>query len=136
MQEVEPRPKDGTPLSVSDGYGLRRPLARLGMGLDRCRRRVQGDDVDIDAVVEARVEAMAGSAPDEAVYVESLAAGAISPCSSFSTSRAPRPNPARRARRCTSNSGRRPPRSPLRFTISAIAWRSTPTTRRGGPPCS
>ena len=32
----------------------------------------QGDEIDIDAVVEARVEAMAGSAPDEAIYVESL----------------------------------------------------------------
>jgi nitric oxide reductase NorD protein len=72
VQEVEARPKDSTPLLVSDGYGLRRPLVRLGMGLDRCHRRVQGDDVDIDAAVEARVELMAGSAPDEAVYVESL----------------------------------------------------------------
>jgi hypothetical protein len=72
VQEVEPRPSDSTPVLVSDGYGLRRPLARLGMGLDRCRRRVQGDDIDIDALIEARVEAMAGSAPDEAVYIESL----------------------------------------------------------------
>jgi nitric oxide reductase NorD protein len=73
VQEVEPRPTDNsTPLFVSNGYGLRRPLARLGMGLDRRHRRVQGDDIDIDAVVEARIEVMAGSAPDEAVYVESL----------------------------------------------------------------
>jgi nitric oxide reductase NorD protein len=72
VQEIEPRPKDGTPLLVSDGYGLRRPLARLGTGLDRRHRRVQGDDIDIDAVVEARVEVMARSAPDEAVYIESL----------------------------------------------------------------
>jgi nitric oxide reductase NorD protein len=72
VREVEPRPKDSTPLLVSDPYGLRRPLARLGMGLDRCHRRVQGDDIDIDAAIEARVEVMAGSAPDEAVYVESL----------------------------------------------------------------
>jgi nitric oxide reductase NorD protein len=72
VQEIEPRPKDGTPLSVSDGHGLRRPLARLGTGLDRGHRRVQGDDIDIDAVIEARVEVMAGSAPDEAVYIESL----------------------------------------------------------------
>src|SRR5262245_42004152 len=70
VQEVEARPRDGTPRFGSEGYGLRRPLARLGMGLDRCRRRVQGDDIDIDAVVEARVEVMAGSAPDEAVYIE------------------------------------------------------------------
>jgi nitric oxide reductase NorD protein len=72
VQEVEPRPKDGTPLLMSDRYGLRRPLVRLGMGLDRCHRRMHGDDIDIDALVEARVEVMAGSAPDEAVYVESL----------------------------------------------------------------
>ena len=72
VQEVEPRPTGSTPLFVSGGYGLRRPLSRLGMGLDRCRRRVQGDDIDIDAVVEARVELMAGSRPDEAVYLESL----------------------------------------------------------------
>ena len=72
VQEVEPRPKDDAPPLASDAYGLRRPLARLGMGLDRCRRRVQGDDIDIDAAIEARVELMAGSAPDDAVYVESL----------------------------------------------------------------
>jgi nitric oxide reductase NorD protein len=72
VQEVEPRPGEGTPPIVPDRHGFRRPLARLGMGLDRCHRRVQGDDIDIDAVVEARVEVMAGSAPDEAVYLESL----------------------------------------------------------------
>jgi nitric oxide reductase NorD protein len=73
IQEVEPRPKaDDTALGLSDAYGLRRPLARLGVGLDRCHRQVQGDDIDIDAAVEARVEVMAGSAPDEAVYLDSL----------------------------------------------------------------
>jgi nitric oxide reductase activation protein len=73
IQEVEPRPKaDDTALGLSDAYGLRRPLARLGVGLDRCHRQVQGDDIDIDAAVEARVEVLAGSAPDEAVYLDSL----------------------------------------------------------------
>jgi nitric oxide reductase activation protein len=72
VREVQPRLNDSTPWLVSGGYGLRRPLARLGMGLDRCHRRVPGDEIDIDAVVEARVEAMAGAAPDEAIYVESL----------------------------------------------------------------
>src|SRR5262249_8892766 len=72
VHQIEPQAGDGTLLFPSEAYGLRRPLARLGMGLDRYHRRVQGDDVDIDAVVEARVEMMAGSAPDEAVYVESL----------------------------------------------------------------
>jgi hypothetical protein len=72
VREVEPRPKGGAPLPVSDPYGLRRSLARLGMGLDSCHRQVVGDDIDIDAAVEARVDVMAGSAPDEAVYVASL----------------------------------------------------------------
>lgn len=72
VQEVEPRPQDGAPPFASHAHGLRRPLVRLGMGLDSCRRRVQGDDIDIDAVVEARVEMVAGAAPHEAVYIESL----------------------------------------------------------------
>jgi nitric oxide reductase activation protein len=72
VQEVEPRPKDATPLSIPDRFGLRRSLARLGVGLDACHRQPQGDDVDIDAAVEARVELLAGSVPDEAVYVDSL----------------------------------------------------------------
>lgn len=55
-----------------DGHALRRALSRLGMGLDRFHRQQQGDDVDIDAAVEARVAMMAGSAPDDAVYVDSL----------------------------------------------------------------
>jgi nitric oxide reductase NorD protein len=72
VQEVQPPLKDDASLTMSDGYGLRRPLARLGVGLDRCHRQPQGDDIDIDAAVEARVEVMAGSAPDEAVYLDSL----------------------------------------------------------------
>jgi hypothetical protein len=72
VQEIEPRPKDGTPAFVSGSCGLRRPLARLGLGRHRLHRQPQGDDVDIDAAIEARVEAIAGAAPDEAVYVDSL----------------------------------------------------------------
>jgi hypothetical protein len=72
VQEIEPRPKDRTPPGVWDAYGLRRSLARLGNGLDSCHRQVQGDDIDIDAAVEARVALMAGAAPDEAVYIDSL----------------------------------------------------------------
>jgi hypothetical protein len=72
VQEVAQRPADGMPLRVSEVHGLRRALARLGTGLDSCHRQVQGDDIDIDAAVEARVEGIAGTAPDEAVYVDSL----------------------------------------------------------------
>jgi hypothetical protein len=55
-----------------DGHALRRALSRLGMGLDRFHRQEQGDDIDIDAAVEARVQLMAGSAAGDAVYVDSL----------------------------------------------------------------
>lgn len=73
VQEVEPPPHAaGTPASMPEGHGLRRSLARLGLGLDRCHRQAQGDDVDLDAAIEARVAVMAGSAPDEAVYVDSV----------------------------------------------------------------
>ena len=72
VQEAEPEPdRSGVP-PVPDAHGLRRPLARLGVGLDRCRRQAQGDDIDIDAAVEAQAEFLAGSAPDEAVYIDSL----------------------------------------------------------------
>ena len=59
-------------LAIDDAIGVRRPLSRLGMGLHRRHRQSQGDDIDIDAAVEARVEVRAGSVPDEAVYLDSL----------------------------------------------------------------
>ncbi|WP_109530316.1 MULTISPECIES: nitric oxide reductase activation protein NorD [Nocardia] len=56
----------------SNGGQLRRPLSRLGLGLGRYHRQPQGDDLDLDAVVEARVEAIVGATPDESVYLDSL----------------------------------------------------------------
>ena len=70
--EDEPPLEDVEAMSMPDGLALRRPLARLGMGLEHCRRQPQGDDIDIDAAVEAWVDALAGSSPDETFYVESL----------------------------------------------------------------
>lgn len=72
VHEVEAPSKGAEPFVASAGYGLRRPLARLGMGLDSCHRQAQGDDIDIDAAIEARVQAMAGSPRDDAVYLDSL----------------------------------------------------------------
>lgn len=72
VHEVDPRPGNGALPTAWDARALRRSLARLGLGFDRCHRQVQGDDLDIDAAVEARVEALAGSPPDEAVYIDSL----------------------------------------------------------------
>ena len=73
MQEVEPPRATAAPCAA-----VRRARACVGRspasasGLDRCHRQAQGDDIDIDAAIEARVELLAGSAPDEAVYVDSL----------------------------------------------------------------
>lgn len=72
VRELEPRLKDDAAVAVPVGHDLRRSLARLGMGLDRYRRQAQGDDVDIDAAIEARVGAMAGGPADEAVYLDNL----------------------------------------------------------------
>lgn len=82
--EVEP-PHDRPPRdlgSARDGV-LTRRLARLGVGLERHRRRPQGDDLDLDAVVDRQVELAAGGPAatsgvtvaqevDEDVYVENL----------------------------------------------------------------
>ena len=72
VREVEPTIKQSATQAIDDAIGLRRPLARLGMALHRRHRQSQGDDIDIDAAVEAHVEMLAGSVPDEAVYVDSL----------------------------------------------------------------
>lgn len=71
VHEVEPPMKSDTSLASWEP-GLRRPLGRLGVGLQHYHRQAQGDDIDIDAAVEARVEVLAGSAPDEAVYLDTL----------------------------------------------------------------
>lgn len=72
VREIEPRVKVAAPQGIDGAIGVRRPLARLGMGLHRRHRQSQGDDIDIDAAIEARVETRAGSVPDEAVYLDSL----------------------------------------------------------------
>ncbi|HTI75268.1 MAG TPA: VWA domain-containing protein, partial [Mycobacterium sp.] len=72
VHEIEPLIKPSATQEIDSAIGMRRPLARLGMGLHRRHRQLQGDDIDIDAAVEARVELLAGSVPDEAVYLDSL----------------------------------------------------------------
>jgi nitric oxide reductase activation protein len=42
------------------------------MALERRHRQLQGDDIDVDAAVEAVVERVTGSAPDEAVYMDTV----------------------------------------------------------------
>ncbi|MEV0674287.1 VWA domain-containing protein [Mycobacterium sp. NPDC050441] len=72
VREVDPQIKPHATQQIEGAISVRRPLARLGMGLHRRHRQPQGDDIDIDAALEARVEVRAGSVPDEAVYLDSL----------------------------------------------------------------
>jgi hypothetical protein len=72
VQEALPKPGSGAPVARSHRHGLRRALARLGTGLVSSHRQAQGGDIDIDAAVEARVAVIAGRAPDEAVYQDSV----------------------------------------------------------------
>ncbi|ETW22520.1 nitric oxide reductase activation protein NorD [Mycobacterium gastri] len=55
-----------------DGCALRRSLARIGLGPDWFRRQLHGEDIDIDAAVEARVDAVAGASPNDAIYLDRL----------------------------------------------------------------
>lgn len=55
-----------------DELGLLRPLSRLGLGLEHSHRQAQGDDIDIDVVVESRIDAKRGLASDERVYMDSV----------------------------------------------------------------
>lgn len=70
--EGDPDAGDAPATTMADTIALRRPLARLGVALTRCRRQPDGDDIDIDAVVEAHVDAIAGSPHDDDTYVQSL----------------------------------------------------------------
>jgi hypothetical protein len=70
--EVEPPPDGREAVVGPEVQPLRRSIARLGLDLERTRRQAQGDEIDIDAVVEARAELAAGSAPDEAVYIDNV----------------------------------------------------------------
>lgn len=55
---------------LPDTRAMRRVLAPLGLGLGPSRRQRQGEDIDLDAVVEARVNLAAGSPHDDDLYIE------------------------------------------------------------------
>jgi hypothetical protein len=58
-------------LQWPNGLALRRSLSRLETGMTRCRRQPQGDDLDIDAAVEAHLDTAAGASHGDDVYLES-----------------------------------------------------------------
>jgi hypothetical protein len=69
--EIKPRP-EAARFAIADRTGLRRALARLGLGIDRYHRQAQGHDLDIDAVIEARIDLLSGFAPDDDVFIDSV----------------------------------------------------------------
>jgi nitric oxide reductase NorD protein len=70
--ESEPTVTAGTVSPMTESLALRRALARLGIGLTHVRRQRHGDDIDIDAAVEAQVDTIAGAPHDDDVYVGNL----------------------------------------------------------------
>ena len=72
VEEIEPGLGGRAAFRAPETRALRRPLGRLGMEFERRHRQLQGDDIDIDAAVEALIDMRMGSAPEEAVYVDSV----------------------------------------------------------------
>ncbi len=72
VYEVEPEERGHDAIVPAYTPALRRPLARLGLDLEHRRRQPQGDDIDVDALVEARAARAAGTAADDAVYVDTV----------------------------------------------------------------
>jgi nitric oxide reductase NorD protein len=67
---VDPLPTAHITFTLPDAVGIRRSLSHIGVALERRHRQLQGIDIDLDAVVESRVQAMSGSIPEEAVYLD------------------------------------------------------------------
>jgi len=71
VRETDPIPADGAAIDPPASRELRRRISRLGVGLERTRRQVQGDAIDIDAAVESRVQFLAGATPGDGLYIDS-----------------------------------------------------------------
>ena len=72
VYEVEPEERGHDVVVPAYAPALRRPLARLGLDLEHRRRQPQGHDIDVDALVEARAARAAGTAADDAVYIDTV----------------------------------------------------------------
>lgn len=61
---------DVSDAAVQHDEVLRRRLSRLGLGPKVFRRRTDGDDVDLEALVDLFVDLQAGHSPPEQIYLE------------------------------------------------------------------
>ena len=106
------------------------------MEFERRHRQLQGDDIDVDAAVEALIELKAGLDPDGAVYVNSVAGGVTSPYWYSWISLDPPVSPAPSACPCTSISATQPAAWSWPCMSSATGSRSTGSDPRGVRRCT
>ena len=71
VHELDTPAVHGNTASPPGDLGLRRPLARLGSGADTRHRQRHGD-IDLDAVVESRVQVLASADPGDALYLATV----------------------------------------------------------------
>jgi nitric oxide reductase NorD protein len=67
---LDPPPSTTITFDPPDAMSIRRALSHVGVAPERRHRQLQGIDIDLDAIVESRVQTMAGSVAEEAVYVD------------------------------------------------------------------
>ena len=70
--EVPAQEQEAGPTQRRAVHGLRRSLGRVGLDLEHRRRQPQGDDIDLDATVQALADLAGGLEPDEEVYLGSV----------------------------------------------------------------
>lgn len=70
VNPVDPPPMEQAGFPLPQVPAIRRSLSHLGVGFERRHRQLQGIDIDLDAVVESRVQMLSGSAPDEGIYLD------------------------------------------------------------------
>ncbi|MCX2931819.1 VWA domain-containing protein [Mycobacterium sp. CVI_P3] len=69
--EVDPEPREAEIcLNIADASALRRNLATIGLVRQRHRHELNGDELELDAVIQSRVDLVAGHTPDERLYVD------------------------------------------------------------------
>jgi nitric oxide reductase NorD protein len=69
--EYDPAVTDTAPDEVVVGSSLHRPLARVGIELERHRRQFDGDSLDLSALVDYQADLRRGDDPDPNIYEES-----------------------------------------------------------------
>lgn len=71
--EYDPRPQEVVPgIAPGADLPLRRELARLGLAYERHRRQPDGEDLDLNALIDYHIDMATGGAGDDRVYEAQL----------------------------------------------------------------